>query len=68
MNQDINNYNKSETDNFSPPPIQTTIEQGSWDRITPLTGFERGTIEFDIAGTDEYIDLDETEFRAQISL
>ena len=68
MNQDTNNCFKSETDIFSPPPIQTSIEQGSWDRVTPLAGFERGTIEFDIAGTDEYIDLNETEFRAQISL
>lgn len=68
MNQDLNACYKSETDIFSPPPIQTTIEQGSWDRVTPLAGFERGTIEFDIAGTDEYIDLSETEFRAQLSL
>ena len=68
MNQETSSCYKPETDIFSAPPVQTSIEEGSWIKVNPLSGFETGTIEFDIVDTDEYVDLNETEFRAQISL
>ena len=68
MNQEINSCYKPETDIFTPPSVQTAVEEGSWIKVNPLSGFETGTIEFDVVDTDEYVDLNETEFRAQISL
>ena len=67
MNQETSTCCKTETDIFSAPPIQTSIEEGSWIKVNLLSGFETGTIEFDIVDTDECVDLNETEFRAQIS-
>ena len=42
---------------FSASPIQTFIEEGSWIKVNPLSGFETGTVEFEIVDTDEYVDL-----------
>lgn len=59
---------KYETDLFSNVPMQTIVEEGSWDKISPLSGFETGTLEFNIAPTDEYIDLSETQLYLQCSI
>ena len=59
---------KYETDLFSPVPTQTTVEDGSWDRIAPLSGYETGTLEFNVAPTDEYIDLSETQLYLSCSI
>lgn len=65
---DSNECFKYETDIFSTPTIQTTVESGSWESIAPLNGFETGTLEFNIAPTDEYIDLSETELYLKVSI
>lgn len=59
---------KYETELFSNVPMQTIVEEGSWDRIAPLSGFETGTLEFNIAPTDEYIDLSETQLYLSCSI
>ena len=65
---DQNNCYKPETDLFTLPPTQLNVEEGSWHAISPLTGFEEGNIEFMIAATDEYIDLNETELYIKVSI
>ena len=65
---DSNECFKAEIDIFTPPTIQTAVENGSWIAISPLNGFETGTLEFNIPPTDEYIDLSETELYLKVSI
>lgn len=57
-------------DLFTVPPIQTSIERGSWVEYHPLaTITESGPIEFVIKGTgDEYIDLANTFMHVQAKI
>jgi hypothetical protein len=47
---------KSELDVFLMPPLNTSIEQGQFESIKPMINKD-GTIEFNVVGTDDYIDL-----------
>ena len=47
---------KSELDVFLMPPLNTSIEQGQFESIKPIINKD-GTIEFNVVGTDDYIDL-----------
>ncbi|XP_070556390.1 uncharacterized protein F54H12.2-like [Ptychodera flava] len=53
---------KSELDLFTVPPTQTSVEEGQWEEVHPLTHIvESGPIEFVISGSGEdYIDLSST--------
>jgi len=53
---------KSELDLFSVPPIQTSMEHGSWVEYHPLTTVTDGSpIEFDVSGLgDDYVDFANT--------
>jgi len=60
----------SELDLFSVPPIQTSVENGTWVEYYPLTTVGDGSpIEFDISGTGEdYIDLANTMLYVQAKI
>ena len=47
---------KSELDVFLMPPLNTSIEQGQFESIKPIINKD-GTIEFNVVGTEDYIDL-----------
>ncbi|XP_070576105.1 uncharacterized protein F54H12.2-like [Ptychodera flava] len=53
---------KSELDMFTVPPTQTSVEEGQWEEVHPLTHIvELGPIEFVISGSvEDYIDLSST--------
>jgi hypothetical protein len=53
---------KTEVDLFSIPPIQTAVEHGAWDEISPINNDKSdGSIEFRVFPTSDYIDLSETQ-------
>ena len=53
---------KTETDLFSIPPTQTSLEKGRWIDYHPLSSVENddGPITFLAAGTEDYVDLPKT--------
>jgi hypothetical protein len=60
---------KSETDIFSLAPIQTSVEEGSWQLVSSvISSPDSGTIEFNVAATDEYIDLNQSELVIYVSI
>ena len=60
---------KTELDLFSIPPIQTSIEDGTWDIIRPHPNYNTGTVEFEIPSNSiQYLNLSETEFHATVSI
>ena len=68
MNQLDQNCIKEELDLFSPPIYQTSVEEGSWDKLAPLPGFHTNTLDFQYSGTDEYPDLDQTFLYLKVSI
>lgn len=59
---------KAETDLFSTQPTQTNVEDGSWQAVGPGANYETGTIEFNVAATEEYLDLSQTELYLKVSI
>ena len=59
---------QDELDLFSPPVYQTAVEEGSWDKIAPLPGYNSNTVEFHYSGTDEYPDLEQTYLYLKVSI
>ena len=53
---------KTETDLFSVPPMQASLEKGRWIDYHPLSSVENddGPITFLAAGTEDYVDLSKT--------
>ncbi len=53
---------KTETDLFSIPPTQASLEKGRWIDYHPLSSVENddGPITFLAAGTEDYVDLSKT--------
>ena len=53
---------KTETDLFTIPPTQTSLEKGRWIDYHPLSSVENddGPITFLAAGTEDYVDLSKT--------
>ena len=66
----IEECTKSELDLFSKPPIQTSIEEGKWDKIDAEDGFDKNdNIIFKINSTDtHYLDLSETNLCVKCKL
>lgn len=62
------NCYKAETDLFTIQPFQTNVDEGSWHSVAPGSNFQSGTIEFNVAATDEYIDLSQTELYLKVSI
>lgn len=60
--QEIPIFHKTETDLFSVPPIQSSIDEGKWITHTPINSLDRCTyLEFNVsADGSEYIDLANT--------
>ena len=60
---------KAELDLFTIPPIQTSIEDGTWDIIRPHPNYNTGTVEFEIPSNSiQYLNLSETELHATVSI
>lgn len=60
---------KSELALFNPPNFQSAIEKGAWVDVLPSNlQLNTGNIEFEIAGTDEYIDLANTYLQVNASV
>ena len=58
LHQNTCECTKSELALFDMPPTQITQEKGLWTEYHPLTNAaDGGPIEFQVSGTDEYIDL-----------
>jgi len=62
---------REELDLFSPPKFQTSVDEGSWDKLAPLPGYNTSSasnLEFQYSGTDEYPDLDQTFLYLKVSI
>ena len=51
---------KSELDLFTVPPTQMAVDQGFWVDNRPISGVSQNSLEFQIVGTDKYLDLSKT--------
>ncbi|XP_072050212.1 uncharacterized protein F54H12.2-like [Amphiura filiformis] len=60
----------SQLDLFTVPPTQTSIMNGKWTEFFPITTLNSDTapIEFNIDGTDEYVDLSSTILQIKAKL
>ncbi len=50
----------SSLDLFSGKNIQRDVEEGVWEKFTPLSTIQNGVVEFKIDGTKSFIDLQNT--------
>ena len=59
---------KTELDLFNPGTLQTSIENGTWEKVDFLGKDLSNTIDFLITGTNDYVDLAETEIYIKCSI
>ena len=58
----------SSLDLFSGKNIQRDVEEGVWEKFTPLSTIQNGVVQFKIDGTKSFIDLQNTFIKYYLKL